>query len=241
MACYAFKKGGKEETFGQHSSDALKCLRNCFPNLPYVVQSKLNINNVDDIRKAIEIAVGFHDIGKTLEVYQKNIGDLSFYGHEFVGAYIIDSLINKLAGNLPDELKVLVYMIILQHHHAMRPIKDWVSSLNLEKLKDIIDQNSKVYDECLNELTSVAKLIDPKLSNPFNIPISPNDLEKFRENLLSTLNLSPGLQSSLSIILTATVMCDYCSATKNREGNKKSPLIEQLCRICPSAPCCNTT
>jgi len=200
---YAFKKGDTYQTLDEHINECLKTLKK-------IENSKLWSNDFN--YKFVRRVVIFHDVGKV--AFQKEYGDLSFVGHEFISAYVFwevfeDELIGKD--------KLLYTFPIIFHHHAMR-IKSGKSKGRLERLKDIqiiicentLEELSKILKNFV-ESKYVSRTVDA-LRNINTSTVVDNICEMIDE-IWRTFH-GNFAKNALKLLLI-TIICDY-EGSKNR-------------------------
>ena len=131
---YAFKRKGIEQTLDEH-------IELCLEAFEKIKDTRFwkNLNLDDHIVKSMIV---YHDIGKVF--YQRDSKDLSFFGHEFISAYVFWKVFGKA---LPKEIELTLLAPIIYHHHAMGVKK---------RLKDLDEKKIiKPDDEILNELKGI--------------------------------------------------------------------------------------
>ena len=116
------------------------------PNYVKVIYTRLigagvNVANQGDIREMLKLGVIAHDLGKAYKYYQDRVEKYGggFEGHEILSAVSC----YKMTGGLKDQdpFKVLLLMVVLNHHQALREsipelLIDRAGSL-IKKIKDV--------------------------------------------------------------------------------------------------------
>ncbi|BAB64984.1 putative CRISPR-associated protein [Sulfurisphaera tokodaii str. 7] len=203
MTCWAFY--GKE-TFKDHALGTLNCFRN---NFEYIIPilSKRSGEKIENVRKSIEIAVAFHDIGKASKKYIN-----SYYGHELYSGYIISRIIRNCCDN---KLRDIVALAAMSHHQAM-----------VERGLELIKNNMYVRipqfefnEECKGDINEVAKEI--KVSIDIDLTyITPNDVVSWllRNKHIKEFYYYP-------IVLGPLMICDTYTAYQHRSDTQYENIL----------------
>ncbi|AHC52648.1 hypothetical protein SUSAZ_10250 [Sulfolobus acidocaldarius SUSAZ] len=212
--CWAFKN---KETFQQHAIGTVKVLeRNFLHQVVPILSKRLNAS-VEDVEKAVRIASGFHDIGKTSIYYQLEASN--YYGHEIFSGYIVWRLINDLKiGN--DKLASISAIAALSHHEAMGDRK---------KNELLIPSNERYYEfyhGCEKDIDEVAKYLN---INPQKTLDLLRELEKL--SLSKAVNELKGAFNEdyihYVILVGPLMIADTITANQNRKGNAMNNLISE--------------
>lgn len=160
--------------------EMIECLNRSYIRKALETLTKVIPINFSDIIEAAKIIATFHDIGKSMYYYQKQIDDvlssqkdfITFQNHEIISGYILAKTFN----NIPDfiftnpRIQQLIIQAILLHHQGLRTL----SIAELDEVRGIInDRNNSEYNirnlnQVCNELIKhsnerIVKMISEKV------------------------------------------------------------------------------
>ena len=178
MTCHAYVKGNFMEPWINHVKDVLRIFDDCFMDIVPILSSRLGVSETDAVTIA-KLSVAFHDLGKTLNAYQLNCtkihcSESNYYGHEVVGAFMLDKLISTLidAQCIKDsgisKYRYLIILSVMMHHHAMRDLSNWwIRRVNMVNLLDKLNEwmntlnisELRICDDCINDIASILESI----------------------------------------------------------------------------------
>jgi CRISPR/Cas system-associated endonuclease Cas3-HD len=178
MTCHAFyerrRSGTVREEWRRHSEDSMELFNRCFRRDALVMASRLGLSR-DVAEVFARLSVGMHDIGKVLNVYQLQAGFVrraSYYGHEAVGAYMLDQCVigcmdrGQIEMDKWMRLRLISVAAVMMHHHAMRSLMDWWITLkNAEALYSNLGKWIRIFrvdhigpqDECIVDSRDVLR------------------------------------------------------------------------------------
>ena len=171
---YYYKSGNKEvkESLKEHIESGLKLIEN-------ISESRLmraGVKICEDFQNLLKMSFVFHDIGKVF--YQRNFRKrngteyLSFRGHEYFSAYILDScLIELIKEGVEENVWNSMTFSVLYHHHAMTlslrwpRVSEYSIELGFEKLKSLRNVLNEIWGK--SNLGSVIefKIVERTLDN----------------------------------------------------------------------------
>lgn len=210
MTCWAFRD---KETFKDHAIGVLECFRRNFSYIIPILSRRTNIDR-EKVRKAVEIAVAFHDIGKVSKHYSISA---SYYGHEYYSGYIVYKIISRCCDS---EVKVLAALAAISHHQAMEGRGlDFIQSGSCTKLPHF-----ELNPECVDDINEVAEAI--------GVEIPPDTLDMIKN--ITPFNVKDWFYSLKSrkfylypIVLGPLMVCDTYVAYAHRGDGRKNLLIAE--------------
>ena len=207
MTCWAFYN---KETFKDHALGTLECFRNNFDYIIPILSHRSGVKR-DVVKKTVEIAIAFHDIGKVSKNYTT-----SYYGHEFYSGYIVSKIISKCCDN---ELKDVAALAAMSHHQAM-----------VERGLDLIRSGSylklsrfELNTECVDDINEVAKEIGVTVD--LIRVITPETVKDW------FLRIKTNKFYLYPIILGPLMVCDTYVANLHRGGGRKNLIISEYERF----------
>ncbi|BBG25070.1 CRISPR-associated endonuclease Cas3-HD [Sulfuracidifex tepidarius] len=202
MTCWAFFG---QETFKDHALGTLDCFRRNFAYINPILSHRTGVE-ISTVKKNIEIAVAFHDVGKASKAYTT-----SYYGHEFYSGYIVSSMIR---GCCNSELRDIAALSSMSHHQAM--VERGLELIRSEEYKKL--HNFEFNEECLDDINEVAKEIGISVNLDRKL-ITPEDVASwFMKINNEKFYLYP-------IILGPLMVCDTYTANAHRGGGNRNLLI----------------
>ncbi len=231
LEIYSYFANDSKELLIDHIKTALIFIPNSSRLINYA--SKLD----KDFLKLARLAVIFHDFGKIF--YQENWskGYLSFFGHEFLSAYIFNlfrkQLIKKDNFNVEKyDMYEAVLFSILYHHHAMRRKinevlrrirensfrKGYALLGSLVEILDYFRKKNHISDLELKCFENVVKKI--KGSNLKLDLVS--SIEDMKNGLWERFQKDKKFRKESLLLLMTLLTVDYLAARKNRETSESS-------------------
>ena len=212
MTCWAFRD---KESFKDHAIGVLECFRRNFSYIIPILSRRTNIDK-EKVRKAVEIAVALHDIGKASKHYSTSS---SYYGHEYYSGYLVYKIISICCDS---EIKELAALAAMSHHQAMEGRGlDFIRSGNYSRLP-----NFELDPQCINDIKEVAEIIG--ISVPRDVitkTITPDDVVCWLRSFNSSkFYLYP-------IVLGPLMVCDTYVAYVHRGDGHKNLLIAEYERF----------
>jgi len=229
------------QSLEDHTKGVIKIIKKLFisDNYHEIVADRLRRNGInvhpDNVRQAILIAAGFHDIGKAIEYYQSNFDDQcncitsysSFPYHEIISAA---SILYPLTNVFSEELKFFIIMTITNHLIALRPYEGYDYEFN--KVNKIISKNKNrfVSHEKICEIVweETGIKIMPEEPNQKLI----NDLKEYLKNLIQRPTISinnsnmyytrHNYQKLYTLFLLPVVIGDNLDSSLEREKDESS-------------------
>jgi CRISPR-associated endonuclease Cas3-HD len=237
------------QSLEDHTKGVIEIIKKLFisDNYHEVVADRLKRNRIDahpdDVKRAILIAAGFHDIGKAIEYYQSNFNDqcscinCTFPYHEIFSA---SSILHPLTDVFSEELRFFIIMSIVNHLIALRPYEGYEYDFN--KVNKIISKDKNKFVSCEKICEIVYNETGIKI-----IPEEPNqelieDLKNYLKNStqkpsisITNSNISyirHSYQKLYTLFLLPIVIGDNLDSSSKRkkdENSKKRRLfIEEL-------------
>ncbi|HDI10322.1 MAG TPA: HD domain-containing protein [Euryarchaeota archaeon] len=171
---YYYRSRGKEvkESLKKHIESGLELIGNISGSRLMRAGTRI----CEDFQNLLKISFVFHDIGKVF--YQRNLRErngteyLSFRGHEYFSAYILDScLIELIKEGVKENIWNSTTFSVLYHHHAMNLSLRWprVSEhsirLGFEKLESLRNVLNEIWDKFNLESVIKFKIVGGTLDN----------------------------------------------------------------------------
>lgn len=140
-----------DHLIGTHE-EIVKCLNRSYIKSALEALTKALKVDFNDIVEAMKVCAVFHDIGKAMHYYQKQINDvlsskkdsITFQNHEAISSYILAKTFNSLSNFIFTNPRVqqLIIQAILLHHQGLRTL----NIAELDTVRAII--NDKSSSEC---------------------------------------------------------------------------------------------
>jgi len=192
---------------------------------------KFNINIAyDTLELLLKLEALLHDVGKVASFYQSQYNEvirgrlesISFRGHELCGAYVLYEVLKSL--DMPIQLMRLGVLAILQHHHAMRTIRE----LLIRDIPDMLERGLRDWSPYEGHFYQLEIFFANMLEeNHIDGIVAREILDKLNRSVTTTINQVKGLISEVDIeapllplLTTPLVMADRVSAKIIRKGGK---------------------
>lgn len=195
------------------------------------------------LKETILLAGYLHDIGKAAEFYQREYEDvkrsrkryISFEGHEICSSvvvyevcheYLNDSIgceDNSVRCEASARLSRIVAIAILQHHHAMRTIRDIVS----EKVLQLLRRGIKSWKPHKSHVNYIKKMLERYLPGTKYtekvLSVLGQSINDFIEKIKEIIK-SLGLELAVLPLITAPLVIADRLAAKEKRGGRYTTL-----------------
>ncbi len=224
--CYSFF-GGSNETMRDHIEAGLDIIKlfekyNYDKYLTRILEIDPTKPNI--AKDVLELTYVFHDIGKGLEKFQTR--KKGFLAHEFYSSYIFYKTVS--ANWLDDNLKTIMSIAIMLHHHTMKNRIDIIlnnddNPLNIsECCIDLFAEYGKEYEIQFDIKNAV---ITNNNTKNFCIDINETLSEK---SSIFRLNSGTPMIRKVYAILYPIIIADNYSANVNRGKSGKGILMHDI-------------
>lgn len=191
-----------------------------------------NVEVPYSILKEIILLAGYlHDIGKAAEFYQREYEDvkrgrkqyISFEGHEVCSSVVVyeicrEYLSNSIGYEAGAGLSRVVAAAILQHHHAMRTVRDIVS----EKVLQLLRRGVKSWKPHTDHVNYIKKMVEGYLPETKYaekvLSVLEQDINDFIDKIKEIIKSSGPELAILPLITAPLVIADRLAAKEKRGG-----------------------